>query len=473
MKKSELFFGAIVLPIDFLALLLAGAAAYYLRVSPLIQRLRPAVFEVDLPFTEFMQLVTIVSVIIVAIFAVQGLYSMQATRRALDETTSIFSGITLGIMLVIVGMFLRAEIFQSRFILLAAYVFGVGLVLAGRFTVRRLQRWLLSRGYGVHRVLLAGNGRLARKLALVFAARPQLGYRVVADVPIVRWDLLEAVLREKGVDEVIQTDPTLPEEDNLLLLDFCEQYKIDYKYIPNLFETHAAHMRFRQLGSVPIMELLRTPLDGWGRIAKRTMDIVGAALGLLILSPVLGLIALFIRLDTPGSIFYKQTRVGRNMRPFEIFKFRSMYAKYCVGDLYGGMVAAEFDDELRAVGNERSGPLFKMKADPRITRVGRFLRKWRIDELPQLINVLTGEMSLLGPRPHLAKEVARYDKYQRKLFTIKPGMSGMAQVAGSSGLPFDEEAKLDIAYIEQWSLRLDLILLLKTFKILFTDPNAV
>lgn len=473
MKKSELFFGAIVLPIDYLVLLLSGAAAYYLRVSPRVQHLRPAVFEVDLPFADFMQLSAIVAALIVMIFAVQGLYSMQATRRTLDETTSIFSGITLGVMLVIVAMFLRAEVFQSRFILLAAYVFAVAFVLFGRLAVRRVQRVMLSRGYGVHRVLLAGNGRLAKKLSLVFAQRPQLGYRVVANVPIVRWDMLEVAMRENGVDEVIQTDPTLPEEDNLLLLDFCEQYKVDYKYIPNLFETHAAHMRFRQLGSVPLMELLRTPLDGWGRIAKRSMDVIGVALGGIILSPVLAGVALLIKLDSPGSVFYRQTRIGRNMRPFDMYKFRSMRAEYCVGEQYGGVEAAALDDKLREGVNERSGPLFKMKRDPRITRVGRTLRKWRIDELPQLINVLRGEMSLLGPRPHLPKEVARYDKFQRKLFTIKPGMSGMAQVAGSSGLPFDEEAKLDIAYIEQWSLRLDVILLLKTFKILFTDPNAV
>lgn len=473
MKKSELFFGAVVLPIDYVALLLAGALAYYLRLSPLIQRWRPVVFQVDLPFAEFMQLTAVVSAAIVGIFAIQGLYTMQSTRRALDETAGIFSGITLGVMLVIVAIFLRAEGFQSRFILLAAYAFGITFVLFGRFGVRRLQRWLLSHGYGVHRVLLAGNGHLAEKLAAVFAARPQLGYRVVANIPIVRWDMLERVYRERGIDEVIQTDPTLPEEDNLLLLDFCEQYKIDYKYIPNLFETHAAHMQFRQLGSVPLMELQRTPLDGWGRIAKRSMDIAGALGGLIVLSPFLLLTAFLIRLDSRGSIFYKQTRVGRNMRPFEMFKFRSMYSQFCTGEKYGGVTADSFDDKLREGGNERRGPLFKMKNDPRITRVGKFLRRWRVDELPQLFNVLLGHMSLLGPRPHLPKEVARYDKFQRKLFTIKPGMSGMAQVAGSSGLPFDEEAKLDIAYIEQWSLRLDLILLLKTFKILFTDPNAV
>lgn len=473
MKKSELFFGAIVLPIDYMALLLAGAGAYYLRISSLVQHLRPATFQLDLPFPEFMQLTAAVSLLIVLIFGIQGLYSMQSTRRTLDETTSIFSGITLGVMLVIVAIFLSAEGFQSRFILLAAYMFALFLVIVGRFTVRRVQKWLLSHGYGVHRVVLAGNGHLAEKLIALFMARPQLGYRVVGSVPVVRWDLLERVFRERGIDEVIQTDPTLPEEDNLLLLDFCEQYKIDYKYIPNLFETHAAHMRFRQLGSIPLMELLRTPLDGWGRIAKRSMDILGAIVGLIVLSPLFVFLALIIRFDSKGTTFYRQTRIGRNMRPFEMFKFRSMHAQYCVGEKYGGMQASNFDEKLRHDGNERSGPLFKMKDDPRITRVGHFLRKWRIDELPQLFNVLLGDMSLLGPRPHLPKEVARYDKFQKKLFTIKPGMSGMAQVAGSSGLPFDEEAKLDIAYIEQWSLRLDVILLIKTFKILFTDPNAV
>ena len=473
MKKSELFFGAILLPIDWLALLLAGGAAYWLRISSLVQRLRPATFEVDLPLVEFMQLTALVATLIVVIFAIQGLYNMQSTRRALDEITSIFSGITLGVMLVIVVMFLQAELFNSRFILLAAYSLALTFVLAGRFIVRRIQRMLLERGLGVHRVAMVGNGRFSDELRNLFRRRPQLGYQVSGELPTARWDLLEQLYQKRGFDVVIQTDPTLPEEDNLMLLDFCEQYKLDYKYIPNLFETHAAHMRFRQMASVPVMELLRTPLDGWGRIVKRATDIFGAAGGLVTLAPLFAAAALAIRLNSQGPIFYKQTRMGKNMRPFYMYKFRSMNQEDCVGEEYGGSAAEKYEEHLRAGRNERSGPLFKMKNDPRITSVGRFIRKWRIDELPQLINVLRGEMSLLGPRPHLPKEVERYDKYQRKLFTIKPGMSGMAQVAGSSGLPFDEEAKIDISYIENWSLRLDIVLILKTIRILFSDPNAV
>lgn len=474
MKRSELLFDAALLPLDFFALVAAGAAAYFLRVSPLIQEgVGPAVFQFDLPFLEYVQLVVIVSVAVVGIFSLQGLYAMQVTRRVLDEFARIFSGISIGIMLVIVYFFLNAELFQSRFILLLAYVLAVIFVTLGRYVVRRVQTALLQRGFGIHRIALVGNGRLSRQLSELFIKQPHLGYRVVGTPAVVRWDLLENLYQREGIDEVIQTDPSMPEEDNLVLLDFCDKYKIDYKYIPNLFETYAAHVRFRQMGGMPVMELLRTPLEGWGRIAKRILDLVGSSCGLILLSPLFLLTAIAIRRDSKGPVFYKQVRIGKNTQPFKIYKFRSMQAEYCLGNEYGGKTAEQFEQELRKKTNERVGPLFKMRNDPRITKVGRFIRRWRIDELPQLINVLRGEMSLVGPRPHLPHEVQRYDKYHRKLFTIKPGMSGMGQVNGSAGLSFDQEAKLDIGYIENWSMWLDLVLLLKTLIILTRDKYAV
>ncbi|PIT97979.1 MAG: hypothetical protein COT71_03495, partial [Candidatus Andersenbacteria bacterium CG10_big_fil_rev_8_21_14_0_10_54_11] len=451
MKRSELVFGAALVPIDFIALLLAASAAYALRTSRYVQQLRPAVFELDLPFLEYLQLAVAVSGLIVIIFALQGLYSIQVTRRPLDEATRIFSGISMGMMAMIVMMFLQAELFQSRFILLAAYGLGVLFVACGRWLVHRLQVFLLRRGVGVHRVVLVGNGRFADQLAQVYAREPHLGFRVVATLPSVQREALERILRTRGIDEVIKTDQTLPAEDNLQLLDFCDTYKLTYRYVPDLFETYAANIRFTQVRGVPLMELQRTPLDGWGRIAKRVIDVAGSAAGLLVLSPLFLLAALLIRLDSPGPIFYRQTRVGRNTQPFEIFKFRSMKAEYCLGERYGGSAAAAYEETLRLKANERSGPLFKMRRDPRVTRFGRLLRKTRIDELPQLLNVFRGEMSLIGPRPHLPHEVALYSKHHHKLFTIKPGMTGMAQVQGNAGLSFEQEAKLDIGYIEDWS----------------------
>lgn len=473
MKRSELFFGAVLVPIDYIALLLGAAAAYAFRLSNIAQGVRPAVFELDLPFAEYMQLASIVSLVIIAVFAANGLYAMRVTRRGLDEITQIFSGISIGMILVVLYIFLSAEAFQSRFIVISAYVFAFVFVSFGRMMIRKFQRLLLGKGLGVHRVVLAGNGRFAEELKAVFARQPELGYRVVGEVEHVAWDTLQKIYNFYGIDEIIQTNPSLPDGDNLVLLDFSEQYKIDYRYVPNIFETHAINVHYRQIGIVPLLELSRTPLDGWGRIAKRILDVALSVLGLIILSPFLLAIALLIQKDSRGPIFYRQIRIGKNMVPFEIMKFRSMHMEYCVGPRYGGKKAEEKYNELKGNANERKGPLFKMKNDPRITKVGRIIRKLRIDELPQLFNVLKGEMSLLGPRPHLPEEIAKYDKHHRKLFTIKPGMSGMAQVAGNAGLSFDEEAKLDIAYIENWSLWLDIVLILKTIAILFRDKNAV
>ncbi|MFH1354118.1 MAG: sugar transferase [bacterium] len=473
MKRSELFFDAVLVPIDFVALMAAGIVAYHLRTSQIVQSVRPAVFVLDLPLLEYLQLATIVAAAIVVIFALQGLYSMQATRKLREELARIFAGISMGMMGVIVYIFLSAELFQSRFILLAAYVLGLVFVSLGRWLVRKLQQIMLQRGYGVYQVVLIGNGRFGKQLADVFADRTDLGYRVVGMPAIVRWDVLEDIWQKHGIDEVIQTDPTLPEEDNLVLLDFCDKYKIGYKYVPNLFETYAARVRFQEIGGVPLMELMWTQLDGWGRVTKRIMDIVGAVFGLVVLSPLFAVTAAAIKINSPGPVFYRQMRVGRRCKHFEIYKFRSMRTEFSVGERYGGKKAKRFEQKLRANVNERLGPLFKMKRDPRVTGVGRILRRMRIDELPQLINVLKSEMSLLGPRPHLPQEVEKYSKHHSKLFTIKPGMSGMAQVQGNAGLSFEQEARLDIGYIEDWSLWLDIILLLKTFKILFTDRNAV
>lgn len=473
MKRSELFFGAVLVPIDFVALLLAASAAYYLRLSNVAQGFRRAVFEVDLPFAEYMQLSAIVSLAIIALFVLHGLYAMRVTRKALDEVTQIFSGVSIGIMLVILYIFLSAELFQSRFIIITAYVFAFVFVTAGRMLVREAQHILLRRGMGVHRVVLAGNGPFAHELARIFSRKKELGYAVVAQMDHIAWDSLQQIYNRYGIDEIIQTNPTLSDEDNLVLLDFSEQYKIEYRYVPNIFETHAINVRYRQIGSVPVLELSRTPLDGWGRIAKRVMDVGGSLVGIVLVSPLLIATTWAICKNSSGPALYRQIRAGRNMVPFEILKFRSMYREYCVGSRYGGTTAQQKYQELRGKANERTGPLFKMHNDPRITSVGRFIRKWRIDELPQLFNVLRGEMSLLGPRPHLPEEVAQYNKHHRKLFTIKPGMSGMAQVAGNAGLAFEEEAKLDIAYIENWSLWLDILLLIKTIGILFRDKHAI
>lgn len=461
MKRSELFFDAIRLPVDFLACFAAGLFAYWIRVSPLVRQVRPVLFEPDLPFGEYLTLVGAVSFFTLIVFATLGLYTMKATLRMVEEFSRIIAGISLALFGVIFWMFIRAELFNSRFILVVAWILAILLVAGGRVVIRRLQRRLLRQGMGVHRVALVGQSPITAELQSLFQRHPDLGYRVVAQLNQVERDSLERLAKETGLDGVIRCVSELTPAENLLLLDFCEDHKIDFLYVPDVYETRISNVVIRTLGGYPMVELRRTPLEGWGRIWKRLLDLVGAAAGLLLLSPLFLLVALAITADSAGPVFFRQTRIGRNRKPFQIVKFRTMVQN-----------AEELKSQLLRF-NERSGPLFKMRNDPRITRVGRVLRAARLDELPQLFNVLLGEMSLIGPRPHLPEEIERYGKYHRRLFTIKPGMSGLAQVSGSSSLPFEQEADLDIHYIENWSPRLDLLILFRTLRRLLGDRTAV
>ncbi|TSC73047.1 MAG: Undecaprenyl-phosphate glucose phosphotransferase [Parcubacteria group bacterium Gr01-1014_38] len=461
MKRSELFFDAVRLPVDFLACFTAGFLAYWVRVSPLVRQVRPVLFEVDLPLREYLSLVVAVSLFTLVVFATLGLYTMKATLRTVEELSRIVAGISLALFGVIFWMFIRAELFNSRFILVAAWILAILLVTGGRIVIRRLQLQLLRRGRGVHRVILVGQAPVAAGLHSLFGKRPDLGYRVVAQLDHVQRDALERLEKEYGLDGVIRCVSDLTPEENRVLLDFCEDHKFDFLYIPDVYEARISNVVIRTLGGYPLVELRRTPLEGWGRIWKRLLDIAGAVVGLIILSPLFLVVAIAITADSAGPLFFRQTRIGRNRTSFQIVKFRTMVRN-----------AEQLKPRLLPF-NERSGPLFKMRNDPRITRVGRVLRVMRIDELPQLFNVLMGQMSLIGPRPHLPEEIERYDRRQQKLFAIKPGMSGLAQVSGSSSLPFEKEAALDVHYIENWSPKLDFLILVKTLRRLFGDRSAV
>ncbi|MBI2426659.1 MAG: exopolysaccharide biosynthesis polyprenyl glycosylphosphotransferase, partial [Candidatus Kerfeldbacteria bacterium] len=237
---------------------------------------------------------------------------------------------------------------------------------------------------------------------------------------------------------------------------------VGFRYAADLYNTKVTNIEVSTIAGVPIIELKKTPLDGWGRIAKRTGDIVLAFIGMIVLSPFFLLIALVIRLDSRGPVFVRLPRVGESGRLFHIVKFRSMIAG-----------AHAMKSELLEYNERKDGPLFKMKNDPRVTRIGRMLRRTSIDELPNLMNVLTGQMSLVGPRPHEPEEVKRYERHERKLLSIRPGITGMAQVSGRADLSFAEEVQLDTFYIENWSPRLDLLIFVRTLMVVIRGRASV
>ncbi len=458
MKKSELFFTVVLLPLDFLMILLAALASYFLRFTNYFTEVRPILF--DLSLSKYLLLILVAAPFCLLVFAILGFYKISK-RRFIDDLYGAFIGVTVCVAIFSFYIFLRAELFSSRFLIIVTWLLSIIFVIFGRSIIRVIKRRLYKYGIGVYRVVLIGNGSASKHLIRNFE-KPLSGYIVVAHIKEYNDSVMGSlgkISKSKGIDEIIQTDSKISKSKTLEIKDFADEAKIDFKYVPDFFGTQATNIDVRPLAGFPLVELKRTPLDGWGRILKRSLDIIGSLIGIIIFSPLFLIVAIVIKLGSKGSVFVKLKRVG-NKNEFQMYKFRSMVEN-----------AHKMKKKLLKY-SERKGPLFKMKDDPRITKVGRILRKTRIDELPQFFNVLRNEMSLVGPRPHEPEEVAQYQKWHKKVLAIKPGMTGMAQVSGGAELEFDDEVKLDTYYIENWSLKLDLQIFFRTLVIVIIGRAA-
>lgn len=463
MKKSELIFTSILVPLDFLMILGAGLAAYFLRTSPWLAQYRPVLFYLNLPFSRYFGLVIGVSLFLLIVFALVGLYKIKVSRPFLEDFFKIVIGLSAGIIVLVFYIFLRREWFDSRFIILAGWSMAIVFVCFGRLLVSRWQKYLMRKyHFGTQRVLVVGQDGLSQKIVQNIKEQTSLGYQLVANLIEPDIEEIKAKANNPGIEEVILANPNWPRKKVLELVSFCEENHLVFKFVPNLFQTLTSNTSVETLGDVPIVELKRTALDGWGKIIKRIIDIIGSWIGIIVFAPLMAVIALAIKWDSSGPVIYRNERVSPRGN-FDTYKFRSMKFKYCVGRHYPYTQTADvYEDELVKEKSIRQGPVHKIIDDPRRTKVGKFLEKTSLDELPQFFNVLKGEMSLVGPRPHMPKEVAKYEKHHRKVFNIKPGITGLAQISGRSDLDFNEEVKLDTFYIENWSLKLDLKILLNT-----------
>ncbi len=461
MKKSELIFGSLLVPVDFLMILIAGIVTYFLRTSPLVVQWRPVLFSLNLPFSRFFGILIIAAIFTLLIFALSGLYKIRASRRLFEEFSRVIISTSAVILAIIVFLFLTGGEFESRFLILATWILVILFVFIGRFFIKKFQRYLVGRyNIGTHNVLVIGGDGMSENIIKEINRRPDLGYRIIRHFPNLDIEKIKRAVKNPSVDTVILASPKYERREILDILDFCDEHRKGFKFVPNLFQALTTNIEIDTLGGVPLIEIKKTSLDGWGKIIKRGVDISGSAIGLILLLPFLSFIGLIIKLDSSGPVFVRLKRVSQG-REFNLYKFRSMVKN-----------AEELKKELLKYNEREEGPLFKMKDDPRITRVGRILRKFRLDEFLQLINVFKGEMSLVGPRPHQPDEIADYERHHKRVLFLKSGMTGLAQISGSSDLPFEEEVKLDTYYIENWSLKKDVYILLKTFLVLFIDRSA-
>ena len=446
--------------LDFLLVNLAFVAAYIARY--VLELFVPVADEFFAPYSAYIPFHIVFAALMMLFLYIDGLYAERRSSWFEQSYRIVNATTTVGVIIIALTFIVLPQAY-SRGMMLEAVVFTISLLSGVRLVRRLVEGQMRKRGVGVARVLIVGAAETGRAVMRNLVARPELGYRVIgfvdddpAKTDIGRFralgglDNLPALLGLERIEEVIITLPWMYQRKILELVRTCDTAGVRARVVPDLFHLSINRVDFDDLGGIPLISLKEATIPRVGRWVKRAMDVVLAVLGLILAAPFMLLAAILIRLESPGPLVFRQTRIGEHGRPFDIFKFRSMRSG-----------AEEEQERLREL-NEASGPLFKMKDDPRLTHVGRMLRRLSMDELPQLWNILRGDMSLVGPRPAIPQEVEQYQAWHRQRLDAPQGLTGLWQVSGRSDLTFDEMCLLDIYYIENWSLGLDLIILLRT-----------
>lgn len=476
-NKSDLWWAFILLPVDAAMILAAFVSAYFIRVN-----LESFPISYVWPFPQYLKFVLILVPMWLAIFALEGLYNLRARRRFFQEASQVFLAVSAGIFLVMAWVFLSRNLFFSRLVVIYAWGLAIIYILIARNLLIGIRRTIFNFGYDLKRLAVIGTNQTAQAIITAIRNNRRLGYKIVGVIGtdgetgqsanfLGNLSHVRQIFRRGIIDEVVLADTELlPEKINQIRLA-AQQYKITLRIVPSLINLQIMDFHTITLAGIPVHEIKETRLEGWGRIYKRVFDIVGSFLIIIVLLPIYLIIAILVMLTSEGPVIYRSQRVGHS-GSFDLFKYRTMYFQYCTGGGYGGKKALEYEKKLIKKQNTRRGPTYKVGKDPRVTSLGRFLRRTSLDEIPQFFNALRGEISLVGPRPHQPREVARYSNWQRKILIIKPGISGLAQISGRSDLDFIDEARLEKYYVENWSPWLDIQILIKTPFVLLRPRKA-
>lgn len=456
---------------DVVLIMASVGIAYWLRYE--VQFLRDVDF--DHPLSTYVPFGLLYTLLMMMMFQIDRVYKHRQGRAWLDQTYSIINATAKSVVILLAATFVTQPREYSRLLLLEAGVVSILLLSIARLVENVVIQSLRARGVDVIRVIIVGAGEVGRTVMRTIAARPELGYEVIGFVDdnpekgendLGRFKAMGGVhnlpglISENDVDGVLITLPWMYHRKIMSIVNECNRREVEARIVPDLFQMSLSRVDVDDLGGVPLIGVQEVGFDRRTLLMKRAIDVTGALLGLMLGAPLYALIALAIKLDSPGPVLFRQTRVGTKGRRFEIVKFRSMH------------MDAEMELDRLQDQNEVDGPIFKMKEDPRRTRVGRFLRRTSLDELPQLWNVLVGDMSLVGPRPPTPEEVEGYQEWHKRRLDGRPGMTGLWQVSGRSLLSFDESALLDIYYIENWTLWLDFKILLRTVPTVLSGEGA-
>ncbi|KKP39875.1 MAG: hypothetical protein UR28_C0004G0007 [Candidatus Peregrinibacteria bacterium GW2011_GWF2_33_10] len=412
------------------------------------------------PFDIYFKVIPFVLILIVIVFYFYGLYEKQNRVTALNEITLIIKATTFCLLLIMSASFLRKYDY-SRILILLFWVLSIFFMNLGRFFLRKIQRYLYKKGYAVKNVLIVGAGKIGKQIANSLEHYSDFGYKIIGfidDKTKIKNDKyqffgglkqLMDIVKRKHIQYVYIADPSISHENILNMMHECENLNVRFKIVSNLFEIVAGGIDINEIEGIPTIDLSKNHERPIYDFFKRFVDLFLSIFGIIISTPFWLLITILIKLETKGHAIFIQERVGKNGKFFKMYKFRTMYKNT--------------DENTYAPKNPN---------DKRITKVGKFLRKTSLDELPQLINVIKGDMSLVGPRPEMCFIVAKYKEWQKKRLDVKPGITGLWQVLGRKDLPLHENLEYDFYYIKNRSMLLDIVILLKTVSAVIFQRGA-
>jgi exopolysaccharide biosynthesis polyprenyl glycosylphosphotransferase len=470
-QVSIIFKRLALVTIDISAVNLAFYLAWFARYRlGLVVDLDPGNY---VEHERYLPLQIALSLVFAFILGLRGLYRLPRAASALDDFSTIFTAAGVSVMVLFAGSTFVRYPAESRLTLIFAWVLITLLVVLGRAVCLWLIGRLHQRGIGVARTLVVGDNTVGRMIMQALAARPHLGFEVAGflatdgDSDFGRFhrlgtpDELDRVIQQEHIEQVVIALPSASHEAIMRIVNHCRRDGVQFRLVPDLYEVSLGRLDIDTVNGIPLMGMKDHAILGVNFIMKRVIDVILSLTILILFAWFFVPLALLIWMeDRGGSPLYGQIRVGRDGRPFRMHKFRSMRP------------GAERELAELLEHNEAEGPIFKMRDDPRRTRLGALMRRWSIDELPQLWNVVTGEMSLVGPRPATPREVALYEDWQLHRLDTLPGITGLWQVSGRSQLGFSEQVLMDIMYIENWSLGMDLRILLRTIPAVLSGKGA-
>lgn len=457
MKKSELFFNFLLLPVDIAMFMLAFVLAFYLRAH------LETPFLSDFGLRSYLSYCFYLIPVLVIFSALNGLYVRRNNTSYWQEFYRVILSVSTTILILVVTIFLSKTLFFSRLILAFTWIFAIALIIFGRICVGGLEKMMLWFGIGKRNIVIIGNGAINKLVVAELNGRKSAPYKIVGLIKtsdsaadskykiVGKLEDLNKIITDNQIDEIILTDTDLPEKQMVKIIQSCSDHQIDLKYVPDVVKMMTLNFQPDLVGSIPVMKLKKIPLDGWGRITKRIIDVILSLVSLVILSPLLLIVAILVKITSRGPVIYKQERIGRDEKNFFVYKFRSMY------------INNKKNDAWTTEKNEKR----------RVTIIGGFLRQTNIDEIPQLVNILRGEMSFVGPRPEQPQFVEKFEAEIPEYFRrhrVKSGLTGWAQVNGLKGdTSISERVRYDMYYIENWSLVFDFKIIIKTIGLLIYE----